>query len=102
MSLSENYSPGTVVNALAISPTSLSRWKQQGNDNVISHGAAAGTDNTAAFVALPAVDPCRAERYTLSIALNCADSDHSIALNGEVTLDQWRDIGGQISQALMS
>lgn len=102
VSLSEDYSPGTIVNALAISPTSLSRWKQQINGNAVSHGAGEGADNAAAFVALPTADPCLAERYTLSIVLNCADNDHNIALNGEVTLDQWRDIVGQISQALMS
>ena len=102
MSLSEDYSPGTIVNELAISPTSLSRWKQQINGNAVSHGAGEGADNAAAFVALPTADPCLAERYTLSIVLNCTDNDHNIALNGEVTLDQWRDIVGQISQALMS
>lgn len=104
VSLSQEFSPGTIVNALAISPTSLSRWKQQINDNDDRHSTSqdGAADNTASFIALPTANTRKPDTYPLSITLNCTENNQRITFNGEITLDQWRDILGQISQVLMS
>lgn len=106
VSLSQEYPSGAIVNALAISPTSLSRWKQQISDNdnddrhSTSHYGAA--DNSTSFITLPTANTRKPDTYPLSIILNCTGNDQEITFNAEITLDQWRDILGQISQVLMS
>ena len=98
--LSSEYPSTAVVNALAISPTSLSRWKRQldgGDCNLHFNPEAHGP-----FVTLPLVEPCKTQRHRLSIVLSSADSDHNVTLSGEVTRDQWSDILDQISSVLLS
>ncbi len=98
--LSSEYPPTAVVNALAISPTSLSRWKRQldGGDS----NRHITPDTNEPFVTLPLAQPCKAQRYRLSIVLGSADSDHTVTLTGEVTRDQWSEILDQISSVLLS
>ena len=104
VSLSQEYPSGVIVNALAISPTSLSRWKQQVSDNDDRHSTShyGAADNSSSFITLPTANTRKPDTYPLSIVLNGTDNDQKITFNGEITIDQWRDILGQISQVLMS
>ena len=84
--LSNEYPPTAVANALAISPTSLSRWKRQ-LDGEHSNLRIAETNHS--FVTLPLAQPCKTQPYRLSIMLGNVDSDHNITLAAEVTPNQW-------------
>lgn len=96
--LSSEYPPTAVVNALAISPTSLSRWKRQLDDEFNS---SVSRETNEAFVALPAAQAHQTKRYQLSIVLGSADSDHSVTFTGKVTWDKWREILDNVSEVLL-
>lgn len=97
--LSCEYPSTAVVNALAISPTSLSRWKRQLDGEHSSSANNSGANGL--FVTLPLAEPCKTKRYRLSIALASADSDQHVTLTGEVTHDQWSEVLNQISAVLL-
>ena len=97
--LSSEYPPTTVVNALAISPTSLSRWKRQLDGGV--DGMHINPEANGSFVTLPLAQSCKTKCYSLSIALGRENSDHTVTLAAEVTPNQWSDLLTQINAVLL-
>lgn len=101
--LSKDYPASTLLETLAISSSSLDRWKKQ----FLDHDTNTATDrnnpmasNGRAFVALPARDI--SERYPLTVSLGCANSESQVTLQGEVTLSQWRELLLLCSETLQS
>lgn len=103
VALLNDYSPMMVQQALHVSSSSLSRWKEQAlttDLNTNTAGERVIQDDVGTFVSLPVVDQ-KSDQYPLSVRLCCANGDEQIALHGNVTLQQWRDILTLVSQALL-
>ena len=101
--LVNDYSSTTVGRALNVSASCLSRWRRQALAlDIDSNGPDRHLppQHAGTFVALPAVEDV-AERYPLAVTLACSGDDQQICLQGDVTLDQWRQILNMVAQALV-
>ena len=104
VALLDEYSPGAILQALRISPTSLSRWKNQAltfDSNVAHNNQALISSDKNTFMSLPAVDPCPSNKYPLTVVLGCTDSDEKATLNGEVSLQQWQEVVASVTKLLL-
>lgn len=102
VSLLEEFSPTTVQRELRVSPTSLSRWRNQihASSNTTALNGSSRND-IGSFISLPAVQQIDSPKHPLSIVLGCADSDNRISMKGQVTLQQWQEILRLITKVLL-
>lgn len=102
VALSSDFPASTLLQALAISSSSLDRWKKQylaRDTNTILDTDDAAMNKGGAFIALPATDA--SDRYPLTVSLGCANSETRITLQGEVSLSQWHELLVRCSEALL-
>lgn len=101
VALLDDYSPGAILQALRISPTSLSRWKKQALDSNPTSSQTFLKNDTNTFISLPASDPGASIKLPLTVVLGCAGSDEKITLNGQITLKQWQEVLVSITKVLL-
>ena len=102
ITLSKDFPASTLLHTLAISSSSLDRWKKQylpRDTNTTRDTDNPVTNTGKAFVALPATDT--SDRYPLTVSLGSADSDVQITLQGEITLSHWHELLVRCSEALL-
>jgi len=95
------YSSGAIIQALGISPNSLSRWRKQYQPY---HPERSATKRTPGFISLPSIQPTNQDNKPLSVSIAVAGShgDKQLCLQADVTHEQWQSLLSTISMVLVS
>jgi len=99
VSLLDDYPQGTIITALAISSSSLNRWRGQ-FANLADGRAFAAT--SPAFMSLPSTTVADNDTYPLTLTLEGPEQGNQVILQCHVTSQQWRELLGKITEAVLS